>query len=284
MNKAIATVARTNEILKKFDLYAKKGYGQNFIIEPGIVEKIADFAKCDNECVIEIGPGIGALTEQLCKRAKKVIAYEIDTRLLEVLPYSLSKYNNYEIRHQDFLEVDFEEVVRECRKEFNKVVVCANLPYYITTPILFKIFESKCEVDSITVMVQREVADRFCANISTKDYNALSVITQYLYNVKMVMKIPKTIFNPRPNVDSAVIQFTKKEHKITVDNEQVYFDFVKACFKQRRKTLFNNLKEIIQDNDKIREILTQCNLSETVRAEAIDGAKFIELYTMWSNL
>lgn len=284
MNKAIATVARTNEILKKFDLHAKKGYGQNFIIEPAIVEKIADYSQCENQCVIEIGPGIGALTEQLCKRASKVIAYEIDSRLLEVLPYSLADYNNYEIRHQDFLDVQFDEVVEECRKDYERVVVCANLPYYITTPILFKIFESKCEVDCITVMVQREVADRFCANISTKDYNALSVITQYLYDVKMVMKIPKTIFNPKPNIDSAVIQFTKKENKAIVDNEKQYFDFVKACFKQRRKTLVNNLKEIMQDGDQIRELLKSCDLSETIRAEAINGQQFIQLYTKWRTL
>lgn len=284
MNKAIATVSRTNEILKKFDLHAKKGYGQNFIIEPAIVEKIADFSQCENQCVIEIGPGIGALTEQLCKRANKVIAYEIDTRLIEVLAYSLQEYDNYEIRHQDFLEVEFEKVVQECRKDYERVVVCANLPYYITTPILFKIFESDCEVDCITVMVQREVADRFCANISTKDYNALSVITQYLYDVKMVMKIPKTIFNPKPNVDSAVIQFTKKAKKAVVDDEKQYFTFVKACFKQRRKTLVNNLKEVIPDNDRIRALLKECNLSETIRAEAIDGEQFIQLYTTWRSL
>lgn len=284
MNKAIATVSRTNEILKKFDLHAKKGYGQNFIIEPAIVEKIADFSQCENQCVIEIGPGIGALTEQLCKRASKVIAYEIDTRLIEVLAYSLQEYDNYEIRHQDFLEVEFEKVVQECRKDYERVVVCANLPYYITTPILFKIFESDCEVDCITVMVQREVADRFCANISTKDYNALSVITQYLYDVKMVMKIPKTIFNPKPNVDSAVIQFTKKANKAVVDDEKQYFTFVKACFKQRRKTLVNNLKEVIPDNDRIRALLKECNLSETIRAEAIDGEQFIQLYTTWRSL
>ncbi|SJZ69814.1 16S rRNA (adenine(1518)-N(6)/adenine(1519)-N(6))-dimethyltransferase RsmA [Anaerorhabdus furcosa] len=284
MNKPIASVARTNEILKKFDLYAKKGYGQNFIIEPGIVRKIAENAQGDNQCIIEIGPGIGALTEQLALRAKRVIAYEIDDRLIDVLAYSLSEYNNVEIIHEDFLQMDFDQLIKELKKQYEKIVVCANLPYYITTPILFKIFESKEEVDCITVMVQKEVADRFCANKSTKDYNALSVITQYLYDAKTIMKIPRTIFNPKPNIDSAVVQFNKKSEKNTVDNEAAFFEFVKGCFKQRRKTLYNNLKELGKQPEVIKKCIDDAGLSETIRAEACDLDKFIELYNLWREL
>lgn len=281
MKKAIATVARTNEILKKYGLHAKKGYGQNFIIEPGIVEKIASLSGCEGNCVLEIGPGIGALTEQLCKLATKVVAYEIDDNLLDVLKETLEDYDNIEIRHSDFLKVDFDEVIRELRKEYKEIVVCANLPYYITTPILFKIFESDCEVDCITVMVQREVADRFCAKTSTKDYNALSVITQYLYDVKIVMKIPKTIFNPKPNVDSAVIQFKNKPNQIKVDNEQAFFEFVKACFKQRRKTIYNNLRDYVKDGVQVKHILSEANVVENARAEELSLERFIELYNVY---
>lgn len=284
MNKPIASVARTNEILKKFDLYAKKGYGQNFIIEPGIVRKIAENAHGDNQCIIEIGPGIGALTEQLALRAKQVIAYEIDERLIDVLAYSLSEFNNIEINHEDFLQIDFDQRIKELRKQYDKIVVCANLPYYITTPILFKIFESKEEVDCITVMVQKEVADRFCAKKSTKDYNALSVITQYLYDVKIIMKIPRTIFNPKPNIDSAVVQFSKKSEKNFVDKEESFFEFVKGCFKQRRKTLYNNLKELGKQPEVIKKCIDDAGLNETIRAEACDLDKFIELYNLWREL
>ncbi|MEG0076790.1 16S rRNA (adenine(1518)-N(6)/adenine(1519)-N(6))-dimethyltransferase RsmA [Anaerorhabdus sp.] len=281
MNKPIATVARTNEILKKFDLYAKKGYGQNFIIEPGIVKKIAENAQGDDECIVEIGPGIGALTEQLAQRAKQVIAFEIDDRLIDVLAYSLEEYDNVEIIHGDFLQIDFDAKLKELRKQYKKIVVCANLPYYITTPILFKIFEGKEEVDCITVMVQKEVADRFCAIKSTKDYNALSVITQYLYDVKTIMKIPRTIFNPKPNIDSAVVQFKKKVKGNCVDNEKEFFEFVKVCFKQRRKTLYNNLRELGKDTIVTKKWIEDANLNESIRAEACDLDKFIELYNLW---
>ncbi len=282
MKKAIATISRTNEILDRFNLSAKKGYGQNFIIEPTIVEKIAGYSLCDDQCVIEIGPGIGALTEQLCLRAKKVVAYEIDERLLEVLDYSLSDYNNVEIKHQDFLKSDFEDLVKQLKQEFDQVVLCANLPYYITAPILFKIFESNAKVDAITVMMQKEVADRFCAKPSTKEYNALSVLGQDLYTIKTVMKIPKTIFNPKPKVDSAVVQFIPKEGK-SYAKEKEFFDFVKGCFKQRRKTLYNNLKEYYQDAEKAKSVIEAAKLNLSVRAEALALDSFRLLYKKGEN-
>lgn len=277
MKKPIATYSRTQEILEKFKLSAKKGYGQNFIIEPGIVEKIAAHAQGDQECIIEIGPGIGALTEQLCLRAKKVVAFEIDDRLIDVLAYSLQEYANVEIIHQDFLKSDFQQIVQTLKQEFNKVVLCANLPYYITAPILFKIFESNAKVDAITVMMQKEVADRFCAKPSTKEYNALSVLGQDLYDIKTVMKIPNTIFNPKPKVDSAVVQFIPKEGKSYAE-ETEFFEFVKACFKQRRKTLYNNLKEYYQDGEKAKQMIETLGLDASVRAEALALEVFRQLY------
>lgn len=279
MKKAIATISRTNEILQKYDLYAKKNYGQNFIIEPGIVEKIAKWSDADQQsAVIEIGPGIGALTEQLAKVAKKVLAFEIDDRLIDVLADTLQDYPNVEIIHQDFLKTDIAQTVKELQKTCPKVVVCANLPYYITTPILFALFESKSDLAAITVMMQREVADRFTASVSTKDYNALSVIVQYLYDVKIVMKIPKTIFNPKPTIDSAVVQFIPKKELVEVENEQAFFTMVKGCFKQRRKTILNNYAETLMDKKQAEAILIKADIVPSCRAENCTLKQFIHLY------
>lgn len=278
MIRRIATPSRTKEILEKHGLFAKKNYGQNFLIEPYVVEKIASAAiKSDNCVAIEIGPGIGALTQLLAENAKKVIAYEIDDRLIPVLADTLSDYDNVEIRHQDFLSVDLKAVVEEIRAEGYDVVIAANLPYYITTPLLFKIFEAKAPIDSITVMMQKEVADRFLANVNTKDYNALSIITQYLANVKSVMKIPNTVFNPKPAVDSSVIQFTFKEQPYDLD-EQALFELVKACFKQRRKTIYNNLKEYVNDKELAAKVLEEAGIKANERAESLKLETFVRLY------
>ena len=279
MNKPIATMARTNEILAKYDLYAKKNFGQNFIIEPGIVEKIARLSQADaRSAVIEIGPGIGALTEQLARVAGQVLAFEIDDRLIEVLADTLSDYPNVEVKHQDFLEADLNATVAKLKTQSDQVLVCANLPYYITTPILFKIFESKADIPVITVMMQKEVADRFTAAVSTKDYIALSVIVQYQYQVQTVMKIPKTIFNPRPAVDSAVVQFTRKLPQRAARDEAQFFALVKGCFKQRRKTLYNNFREYLQDKDEAARLLKEAGLQPSLRAETMTLDQFLDLY------
>ena len=192
MSKAIATISKTREIMEKHGYHTKKKFGQNFLTEPSIVERIAQsIPQADPLLVIEIGPGIGALTEQLAKVADHVIAYEIDDQLLPILADTLSEYPQVEVRHRDFLQVNLKEELQPWIEEGYTIAVAANLPYYITTPLLFHIFESGAPIHSITVMMQKEVADRFCAEVSTKDYNALSVISQYRSNVKMVMKVPK---------------------------------------------------------------------------------------------
>ena len=277
MTKPIASAQRTNEILKKFDMYAKKSFGQNFIIEGGIVEKIARNCNCDDVAVIEIGPGIGALTEQLAKRAKKVVCYEIDERLKDVLDYSLAEYDNVEVIFEDFLNINLLEKVNELNNHYQRVVICANLPYYITTPILFKIFESKADVDNITVVMQKEVADRFLAKVDTKDYNALSIIASVYYNCKSVMKVSRTIFNPRPNIDSTVIQFYKQENAIEIKDEQGLFLLIKGCFKQRRKTIYNNYREFLQDKDNATHDLEKANIALSARAETCTLDDFIKL-------
>lgn len=274
--KVIATPSRTKEILEKFDLYAKKNYGQNFLTEPGIVSKIAKHAVVsDHTIVIEIGPGIGALTQMLSQEAKKVIAYEIDERLPEVLAYSLEGCDNVEVILEDFMGIDLKQVVDQYPND--DVVIAANLPYYITTPILFKIFESNADIKRITVMMQKEVADRFNATVNSKDYNALSVITQYRTNVKQVVKVPRNVFNPKPNVDSSVLQFEFKEKDHTV-NEELFFAMVKACFKQRRKTILNNFKDWLEDKEMARVFLEDAGIDVSRRAESCTCEEFMKLY------
>lgn len=274
MNKIISTPSNTKAILDKYDIYAKKNYGQNFLVEPQIVDKIAQNAIIsDQSVVIEIGPGIGALTQFLSKYAKKVIAFEIDDRLLPVLDDTLSECENVEVIHQDFLNVDLHELT----KDYEEVVVAANLPYYITTPILFKIFESKANIKQITVMMQKEVADRFAAEVNTKNYNALSIISQYHYDIRSIMKISIHVFNPKPSVDSAVVRFQHKENNL-VSNEKEFFELVKACFKQRRKTILNNYGEYLQDKQKAKEYLELANIDTKRRAESLDVNAFAKLY------
>lgn len=278
MSNIIATPSKTKEILEKYDLYAKKNYGQNFLIESSIVDKIAKNAITEKPCtVFEIGPGIGALTQFLSNYAENVVSFEIDDRLLPVLKDTLSECSNVEIVHTDFLEVDLKAFVDKYKREDNDVVIAANLPYYITTPILFKIFESEADITQITVMMQKEVADRFSAVPNTKDYNALSVITQYRCDVKTIMKISKHVFNPKPNVDSAVVQFRFKERK-QLDNESEFFELVKACFKQRRKTILNNYGEYCNDKELAKVNLEKANIAVSARAESLTLDTFIRLF------
>lgn len=276
MEKPIAIPSRTKAILEKHGMYAKKNYGQNFLVDCGVVDKIARSAIISDHCaVFEIGPGIGALTQYLCEYGKKVTCFEIDERLPDVLADTLSDYDNWDIVLQDFLEADFDAFVKARRDEGLDVVLAANLPYYITTPILFKLFEAKEKVDAITVMMQKEVADRFTARVNTKDYNALSVVSAYRCHVSRVMNVPKNVFMPKPNVDSAVLQFRFKEN---VEEDEAFFEMVKACFKQRRKTIYNNLGAYFDDKAKASDVLTKAGIDEKRRAETLTLEEFLALY------
>ncbi len=283
MKKPIATPSRTKEILETHQMSAKKNYGQNFLIESGIVEKIARSAIVSDNCVVfEIGPGIGALTQYLCEYAKKVVSFEIDERLPAVLQDTLQEYDNFELVMQDFLDVDLNAWVKKYKDLGMDVVVAANLPYYITTPILFKIFESGADISAITVMMQKEVADRFYAKVNTKEYNALSIVTQYRCEVSQVMKVPKNVFMPKPNVDSAVLQFRFKPKREDI-NEDVFFSLVKACFKQRRKTIRNNYQDFVQDKQKAQYQLELAHIAPERRAESVTIDEFIQLYEVYYN-
>ena len=256
---------------KNFNL--KKKFGQNFIVDENIIDSIVNKAQITkNTLVLEIGPGAGSLTYKLAKLAKNVICYEIDTTLKEILENNLREYNNVEIIYEDFLKANVLDKLKEY--DFKQLYVVANLPYYITTPILIKIIEDNILVDKIVVMVQKEVGDRFKAKPNSKDYNSLSVYLNYYFNVKKILDVSRNVFIPKPNVDSIVVEFTKKERKKLKD-EQLFFKLVRDAFKQKRKNLRNNLKGY--NLDKIEEVLKKYNFDLTVRAEQLDIDVFIDI-------
>ncbi len=277
MSKAIATPSRTKEILEKYGLRAKKGYGQNFLTDVSIVTRCAEESHCGG-AVIEIGPGIGSLTEQLAKRSRHVRAYEVDAALIPVLAGELAEYDNVEIILQDILQADLEASVRELKETYGTVSVCANLPYYITTPVLFRLFECPQVLEWITVMVQKEVGDRIAAVPGSPEYSALSVECSWLYDVKKLFNVPRQCFSPIPNVDSTVIRFERKEG---VRIEEDFFPFVRGCFAQRRKTLYNNLREMDPDQEKVRSVLDEAGIEASVRPQQLPAEAFYRLYGIW---
>lgn len=277
MSSAIATIRRTKEIQEKYQVFTKKTYGQNFIIEPRVVEKIAAAAISDeNQLCIEIGPGIGALTQMLCEKSKHVVAYEIDERMPEVLRNEIAS-DHLEIILQDFLTVDVDQAIAQFRQPGQGVVFASNLPYYITTPILFKLFEAKEPIDAITVMMQKEVGQRFLAQASAKEYNALSVIWQYKCDCKKVMDVSRHVFWPIPRVDSVVLQFTF-HHKYHYANEAAFFWLVKSCFVQRRKTIYNNLQNALKDKELALQMLEKAGIAPSKRAQQCQLEDFMRLF------
>lgn len=277
MTKWIATPSRTKQILADYGLHAKKGYGQNFLVDPMLVERCAQQAHAE-DAVIEIGPGIGSLTEQLARVAKHVTAYEVDEDLKPVLADTLSPYDNIEIIWQDFLTCDIKTKVQELREQYGSVSVCANLPYYITTPVLFRLFEEAPEIPYITVMVQKEVGERFAAGVNTQDYGALSVEAQTLYDVRKLFNVPARSFNPSPNVDSVIIQFARRSETVDPEDLQKFFTFVKACFRQRRKTVYNNLRDYLGSADQALAVLERAGIDPRTRAQELSKEELRKLY------
>lgn len=271
----------TIEILKKYNFVFQKKYGQNFLIDTHVLDKIvasADIKKTD--FVLEIGPGIGTLTQYLCENAAKVAAVEIDDMLIPILNDTLKDYDNVEIIHNDILKVDINGLVQKYNAG-KPVKVVANLPYYITTPIIMGLFESKVPLDSITIMVQKEVAQRMQAGPGTKDYGALSLAVQYYADADIVANVPPNCFMPRPAVGSAVIRLTKhRENLYNVYDEKKLFAIIRASFNQRRKTLLNGLKNaanLSYSKEQIEEAISRMGLSPTVRGESLTLEQFAEL-------
>ncbi|WP_449354755.1 16S rRNA (adenine(1518)-N(6)/adenine(1519)-N(6))-dimethyltransferase RsmA [Virgibacillus natechei] len=282
LKKHIATPSRTKEILNQYTFSFKKSLGQNFLVDVNILENIIKHAGIDKSTgVIEVGPGIGALTEQLAIHADKVVAFEIDQRLLPILQDTLQDYDNVEIIHQDILESDVREVMSAHFDPKQPIHLVANLPYYITTPILMKLLREKLPVSTLTVMIQKEVADRMAAKPNTKSYGSLTVAVQYYTHAEVIMNVPKSVFMPQPNVDSSVLKLTiRDESPVHVEDEAYFLNLVQACFGQRRKTLRNNLIRYFKethDKETITELLDTVNIDGSRRGESLNIEEFASL-------
>ncbi|MGM9945671.1 MAG: 16S rRNA (adenine(1518)-N(6)/adenine(1519)-N(6))-dimethyltransferase RsmA [Lysinibacillus sp.] len=280
MYKDIATPIRTKEILNKYGFSFKKSLGQNFLIDPNILRNIVSHANLTEESgAIEVGPGIGALTEHLARAAKKVVSFEIDQRLLPVLEDTLSPYDNVKIVHSDILKADVVKVIEEEMPGINDIMVVANLPYYVTTPILMKLLNDRLPIRGFVVMMQKEVADRITAKPGTKEYGSLSIAIQYYCKAEVAMIVPKTVFMPQPNVDSAVIRLIKHDKPpVTVISEDFLFEVTRTSFAQRRKTILNNLQSGLQDGKKKKEMiiaaLEASGIEPTRRGETLTIEEF----------
>ena len=280
MHKDIATPIRTKEILTKYGFSFKKSLGQNFLIDPNILRNITEYAGLSEKtAAIEIGPGIGALTEHLARTSGKVVAFEIDQRLIPILDDTLSPYDNVQIINEDILEADVEAIINREFEGFDDIMVVANLPYYVTTPIILKLLMERLPIRGICVMLQKEVGDRISAQPGTKAYGSLSIAIQYYTEAEMVMTVPKTVFMPQPNVDSAVIRLTKREKPpVEVISEDFLFTVTRSSFAQRRKTILNNLtSQLPQGKEKkelILEALSQAGVEPTRRGETLTIQEF----------
>ena len=262
------------EKMEKYNFNLKKMFGQNFIIDENIISNIITKSQIDiDTLVIEIGPGAGSLTYALSKYAKNVLCYEIDTTLKELLNDNLSDCDNVEIIFKDFLKANVFEDIK--KYDYKKLYVVANLPYYITTPIIIKFIEDEVPVDKLVVMVQKEVGDRFKATPNTKDYNSLSIYLNYYFDVKKILDVSKNVFIPKPNVDSIVVEFSKKENLYKLKDKKVFFKLVRDSFTQKRKTLKNNLKEY--NLEKVEEVLNKYNFDLSVRAEQLPIEVFVDI-------
>lgn len=283
MNKDIATPMRTKEILEKHGFSFKKSLGQNFLIDTNTLGNIVSHANLSEKVgVIEIGPGIGALTEHLARAAGKVVAYEIDGRLLPVLEDTLSPYENVTVIHDDILNVNLKEALIEHFSEYEDVIVVANLPYYVTTPIIMKFLLEKIAISGMIIMMQKEVADRITATPGTKAYGSLSIAIQYYMDAEVAMIVPRTVFIPQPKIESAVLRLTRKEEPPgEVIDEDFLFKVSRGSFVQRRKTILNNLQSSLQDGkakkDLILKALQEASIDPKRRGETLSIEEFINL-------
>ena len=279
----IADYSVTKAVLERHGFTFKKSFGQNFLTDTNILQKIVDTAEIDDQVnVIEIGPGIGALTEFLAERAAQVMAFEIDHRLVPILADTLRDFDNVTVVNEDILKVDLAQHIQNFKNPDLPIKVVANLPYYITTPILMHLIESGIPFSEFVVMMQKEVADRISAKPNTKAYGSLSIAVQYYMTAKVAFIVPRTVFVPAPNVDSAILKMVRRpEPAVAVGDEKFFFKVSKASFIHRRKTLWNNLTGYFGKTDEIKDKLTkaldQAGLSPSVRGEALGLEEFASL-------
>ena len=279
----IADYSVTKAVLERHGFTFKKSFGQNFLTDTNILQKIVDTAEIDDQVnVIEIGPGIGALTEFLAERAAQVMAFEIDHRLVPILADTLRDFDNVTVVNEDILKVDLAQHIQNFKNPDLPIKVVANLPYYITTPILMHLIESGIPFSEFVVMMQKEVADRISAQPNTKAYGSLSIAVQYYMTARVAFIVPRTVFVPAPNVDSAILKMVRRpEPAVAVEDESFFFKISKASFTHRRKTLWNNLTGYFgkteEVKDKLTKALNQAGLSPSVRGEALSLAEFASL-------
>ena len=279
----IADYSVTKAVLERHGFTFKKSFGQNFLTDTNILQKIVDTAEIDDQVnVIEIGPGIGALTEFLAERAAEIMAFEIDHRLVQILADTLRDFDNVTVVNEDILKVDLAQHIQNFKNPDLPIKVVANLPYYITTPILMHLIESGIPFSEFVVMMQKEVADRISAKPNTKAYGSLSIAVQYYMTAKVAFIVPRTVFVPAPNVDSAILKMVRRpEPAVAVEDEKFFFKVSKASFTHRRKTLWNNLTGYFGKTDEIKDKLTkaldQAGLSPSVRGEALGLEEFASL-------
>ena len=281
--KKIGTINKTKEILEQNGFFIKKKFGQNFLIDQNILSSIVTKAEINkNVNVIEIGPGIGSLTEHLLENANKVISYEIDNTLIPILTEQFSEYDNFTLLNQDILKADIASDIRKYFADDKDIYVVANLPYYITTPIIMHLLENVPQIKKYAVMVQLEVADRICANKGGKDYNNLTIAINYRAKTYKAINVSRNVFMPKPNVDSAVVIFDIYDEKpYKVNNEKFFLELIRKAFANRRKTLVNNLNQGFNiSKDEAALILQELNLSSTIRSEALS----IEQFTILSDI
>ncbi|RIM57140.1 16S rRNA (adenine(1518)-N(6)/adenine(1519)-N(6))-dimethyltransferase RsmA [Staphylococcus arlettae] len=282
--KDIATPSRTKALLNQYGFDFKKSLGQNFLIDVNIIHKIIDASDIDEHTgIIEIGPGMGSLTEQLAKHAQKVLSFEIDQRLIPVLDDTLAPYDNVTIINEDILKADIATYVHQHLADCDKIMVVANLPYYITTPILLNLMQQTLPIDGYVVMMQKEVGERLNAQVGTKAYGSLSIVAQYYTETSKVLTVPKSVFLPPPNVDSIVVKLMKREApQVQVDNENEFFKLTKAAFSQRRKTINNNYQSLFKEGKKnkalIAEWLESSGIDPKRRGETLSIKEFALLY------
>lgn len=279
----IATPTRTKQLLDQYGFKFKKSLGQNFLVDTNVIRNIIDAAGIDKTSgVIEIGPGMGSLTEQLAKHAKQVLAFEIDQRLIPILGETLSPYDNVTVINEDILKADVASAIETYLHHCDEIFVVANLPYYITTPILMGLLEKNLNINSYVVMMQKEVGERLSAIPSTKAYGSLSIAVQYYTDVKRVMVVPKGVFMPPPNVDSLVVKLTTLERpRVDVEDENLFFKLTRGAFVQRRKTILNNYMSLIQDSkehkSRIIEWLEASGVAPSRRGESLNLNDYAQL-------
>ncbi|MBO5857419.1 MAG: 16S rRNA (adenine(1518)-N(6)/adenine(1519)-N(6))-dimethyltransferase RsmA [Clostridia bacterium] len=277
--KNLSDINVIRSVMANHGVTFNKGLGQNFLVDPNICPAMAENALLDeNTCVIEVGPGVGVLTAELAKCAGKVLSFELDERLLPVLAETLKEFDNVEIINQDIMKADLKSIIEEKCKGM-KIAVCANLPYYITSPIIMMFLESKLPIDSITVMVQKEAADRLCAEVGSRDGGAVTVAVNYYAESEILFFVPKDSFLPPPKVDSSVIKLTLRDNPpVKVKNEEFFFKVVKAAFSQRRKTAENSISAGLSlPKADVKEALEKAGLSQTIRAEKMTMEDFANL-------